>query len=81
MKAAAGLLYSAWAIYVLRTFESFTPHCYDPYPSFSLVVFAVMICFILPLAFLTMCITLMLVLFSPCIIYQAVTYYQEQNAQ
>ena len=48
VKATTGVLYAAWSIYCLRTFESFTPHCYDPYPSFSLFIFSVVVCFILP---------------------------------
>ena len=63
------------------TFDDFTPHCYDPYPSFSLAVFAVIVCFILPLAFLTMFFTFLLVLFSPCIIFQVYSLVQERNAQ
>ena len=62
------------------TFDDFTPHCYDPYPSFSLAVFAVIVCFILPLAFLTMFFTFLLVLFSPCIIFQVYSLILERNA-
>lgn len=80
LKVITGFLYAAWSIYVIRNFESFTPHCYDPYPSFSLAVFAVIVCFILPLAFLTMFMTLLLVLFSPCIMFSFVTMMRERNA-
>ena len=74
------MLYAAWSIYCLRTFESFTPHCYDPYPSFSLFIFSVVVCFILPQAFIVMCVVTILVIFSPCIVYSLCTQYQETTA-
>ena len=69
LKAICGILYAAWTIYVLKTYDSFTPHCYDPYPSYSLAVFAIIICFILPRAFIVVCVTTMVVIFSPCLIW------------
>lgn len=69
LKTVSAVLYAAWVIYVLKSYTSFTPHCYDPYPSFSLAVFAVVVCFILPLAFLVMVGIALFVIFSPCLIY------------
>ena len=69
LQVITGLLYAVYAVYVLRTFDSFTIHCYDPYPSFSLFAFAVMICFILPRAFLTCVAASIAILCSPCICY------------
>ena len=81
LKAVSGILYAAWTIYVLKTFDSFTPHCYDPYPSFSLAVFAVIICFILPQAFIVMVAITVAIIFSPCLIYSWCTYRADQNRQ
>ena len=77
VKAVTGMLYAIWALYVVRTFDSFTPHCYDPYPSFSLFTFAGIVCLVLPQAFIVMCVVTMLVIFSPCIIYSLCTYYRD----
>ena len=81
LKAMSGVLYATWTIYVLKTFVSFTPHCYDPYPSFSLAVFSVIICFILPQAFLVIVAITIAIIFSPCLIYSACVYRAEQNRQ
>ena len=81
LKAFMGIMYAVWTIYVLRTFESFTPHCYDPYPSYSLGVFAVIMCFILPQAFITLCVAVIVVIFSPCIIAGLVTQYRDSQAR
>ena len=75
LTAIIGVLYAVYAIYVLRTFETFTIHCYDPYPSFSLFSFAVIILFILPKAFIVCCFVTMFVLFSPCICYWGINFY------
>jgi len=77
VKAVTGMLYAIWSLYVVRTFDSFTPHCYDPYPSFSLFTFAGIVCLVLPQAFIVMCVVTMLVIFSPCIIYSLCTYYRD----
>ena len=79
LKAITGLLYAAWVIYVLKSYESFTPHCYDPYPSFSLAIFGVIVCFILPQAFLVMVAVTLVVIFSPCLIYSYCAWRSEQN--
>ena len=81
LKAITGMLYAAWIIYVLNTYVSFTPHCYDPYPSFSLAIFAVIICFILPQAFLVVMAMTLVIVFSPCILYSWCAYRSEQNRQ
>ena len=79
LKSIIGVLYAVFAIYVIRTFETFTIHCYDPYPSFSLFTFAVIICFILPQAFIVCCLLTMLVLFSPCLCYWGFNYAQQES--
>ena len=79
LKAITGILYAAWIIYVLNSYVSFTPHCYDPYPSFSLAVFAVIVCFILPQAFLVAVALALLIVFSPCLIYSWCAWRSEQN--
>ena len=78
LKAIMGVLYASWLMYVLLTFESFTAHCYDPYPSFSLAVFSVITCFILPSAFFTLCVVTIGLILSPCIGYQ--TYHSWRDA-
>jgi len=79
LKTVSAIFYAAWVIYVLKSYTSFTPHCYDPYPSFSLSVFAVIVCFILPQAFLVMVGIALLVIFSPCLIYSYYVHRSEQN--
>ena len=79
IKSISALFYAGWIIYVLKSYESFTPHCYDPYPSFSLAVFAVIVCFTLPSAFLAVVAVVLLAIFSPCIIYQICVHRAEQN--
>mmetsp|Transcript_23321 Transcript_23321/g.31196 ORF Transcript_23321/g.31196 Transcript_23321/m.31196 type:complete len:149 (+) Transcript_23321:805-1251(+) len=79
LKAVTGVLYAVFAIYVLRTFETFTVHCYDPYPSFSLFTFSVIICFILPQAFIVCCIATMFILFLPCICYWGINFYRTES--
>lgn len=69
LAAITGLIYAVYAIYIIRTFETFTVHCYDPYPSYSLFTFAVIICFILPKAFIMCVAATIVVLCSPCICY------------
>ena len=81
LKGITGLLYAVYTIYVLRTYESFTPHCYDPYPSFSLAVFAVIIIFILPQAFIVACVATLAALFSPCLIYSCIIGWREESEQ
>lgn len=81
LKVVTGILYAAFSIYVLRTFETFTVHCYDPYPSYSLFVFSVMICFILPQAFIVLCAAAMLIIFSPCICYYSIVTWRHENEQ
>jgi len=81
LKAISGILYAAFSIYVLRTFDTFTVHCYDPYPSYSLFVFAVIICFILPKAFIVCCVAAMIILFLPCIIYYGINHWQSVSQQ
>ena len=81
LKAIMGVLYASWLIYVLATFESFTAHCYDPYPSFSLAVFSVIVCFILPSAFFTICIVSIGLILSPCIGYQSYHSWRDANEQ
>ena len=48
LKALVGAMYAIFTIYVLKTFETFTPHCYDPYPSLSLVIFGIILLCTLP---------------------------------
>ena len=79
LKVMTGILYAAYTIYVLRTYETFTVHCYDPYPSYSLFVFSVMICFILPQAFIVLCAAAMIVIFSPCICYYAIVTWRSET--
>ena len=80
LKAITGFFYAGWCIFVFSSFDSFTQHCYDPFPSFSLAVFGIIVCFILPLAFLTMFFTFIFILFSPCLIFSVYTMMQERNA-
>ena len=79
VKSVSALFYAGWIIYVLKSYESFTPHCYDPYPSFSLAIFAVIVCFTLPAAFLAVVAVVLLTIFSPCLIYQFCAHRAEQN--
>lgn len=63
------VLYSGWLIYTITAYEDFTPVCYEPYPSFGLVTFCVIMVLILPSAFMVICIASFLLLFCPCISY------------
>lgn len=63
------VLYACWFIYTTTFYGDFTPNCYEPYPSFGLFTFCVIMVLILPAAFLVLCIVSFLILFCPCISY------------
>ena len=48
MSALSGILAAVWVIVCLNAYEEFSPFCYDPYPSLSLVFTAVFFCFVVP---------------------------------
>ena len=67
VKSLQGLLYSAWVVYCTVDFKQFSPHCYDPYPSGSLVLYSVLLCYVLPQAFVILCFLMLIVIFCPCL--------------
>lgn len=69
LKSILGIMYALYAFYLIRTFDTFTVHCYDPYPSYSLFTFSVIILFILPKAFIVCCLVAIALLCSPCLCY------------
>lgn len=69
VKALTGIMYAIWVIYCARAYVSFTPHCYDPYPSYSLFVYSVVLCLVLPQAFLVLIVASILTIFCPCLSY------------
>ncbi len=62
-------LYAAWFLLCMWHYEDFNTACYEPYPSYSLVIFTVEVLCILPQAFFVICLVSFLIVFSPCIIY------------
>ena len=70
------LLYSAWFYYTCKDYGQFTASCYNPFPSFSLILFVVILIFTLPMAVMMMLGIICLVCFAPCIIYQIIIYYR-----
>ena len=60
-------LSAGWWVYTLTNLDMLTQHCYEPYPSFSLLVYFAIIVVIIPGAFLVLCVLAFLVLFCPCI--------------
>ena len=73
-------MYAAWFLYTVFYYNSFTPNCYEPYPSFGLFVFCIVMVLILPAAFLVICIGSFLVLFCPCIAYTLVKAFADARA-
>lgn len=72
-------MYAGWLVYTISAYEDFTPVCYEPYPSFGLVTFCVIMVLILPSAFMVICIASFLVLFCPCISYTLFNAVQENR--
>jgi len=64
---AMPLLSSWWWIYTMVQYDKLTTHCYNPYPTFSLMVYWAALVVIIPTAFIVICVLSFLVLFSPCI--------------
>lgn len=58
-----------WWIYTLMEYDMLTQHCYNPYPSYSLMVYFAALILILPTAFIVICTLSFIVLFSPCLCY------------
>ena len=63
------IMYAGWLIYTIADYDEFTPVCYEPYPSFGLLTFCVIMVLILPSAFMVLCIGSFMILFCPCISY------------
>lgn len=62
-------------------YSDFTPSCYEPYPSYGLFVFCVIMVLIMPAAFLVICVTSFMILFCPCISYTlGKAYYDQRQA-
>jgi hypothetical protein len=70
---APAVAYAVYFTYSSTYWPQMTPQCYEPYPSLGLVVFVISMVCILPQAFLAICVTIFLVIFFPCIIYQVIT--------
>lgn len=62
-------LYAGWFTLAMIYYDDFSTACYEPYPSYSMVLFTINMVIILPKAFFTICVVTFLVLFSPCILY------------
>ena len=63
----APVLSAGWWLYTLYYIPNLTQHCYEPYPSYSLLVYFLITIVIIPQAFLVICIFGFLVLFCPCL--------------
>lgn len=73
--------YTAWFLLTMIYYSDFTPSCYEPYPSYGLFVFCIVMVLIMPAAFLVICITSFLILFCPCIVYTlGKAYYDQRQA-
>jgi hypothetical protein len=79
IKCYGPILYACWFLYTVAYYNDFTPNCYEPYPSFGLFIFCVIMVMILPSAFLVICITSFLVLFCPCITFTLAKAYSDQR--
>jgi len=79
--ALAGVLAATWVIVCLNAYDKFSPFCYDPYPSISLVFTAVFFIFVIPEAFITICFATLLLVFSPCIILSIVQECQRRGEE
>jgi len=73
------LLYASWLIYTMIYYGTFTPQCYEPFPSFGLCVYCVVMVFILPSAFLVICAAAFAVLFCPCIAYAVIRAFMDSR--
>lgn len=73
------LMYSAWFYYTCKDYGQFTASCYNPFPSFSLILFVVILIYTLPMAVMTMLAVICLLCFAPCIIYQLIIFYRSQR--
>jgi hypothetical protein len=72
-------LYAIWLLVTLWYYTDFTPACYEPYPSYGLLVFTVVLCLVIPSAFFVLCMMSLLIVFSPCIGYQIFKGYMNQR--
>ena len=79
LEVTAPCLYTGWLIYAMYFYKDFTPACYEPYPSFSIVLFTIEMVLILPAGFLVICLLAFLVLFSPFIIYTMIKAYRDER--
>jgi hypothetical protein len=83
INVTAPCLYALWLILALVYYADFTPACYEPYPSYGLFLFSIMMVFIIPSAFFVICIVSFLIMFCPCILYTVgkAYYSQRERAQ
>jgi len=63
----APCLAAGWWIYTLTEMSFLTQHCYEPYPSYGLLVYFGILVVIIPAAFLVICVVAFLIFFCPCI--------------
>ena len=63
----APCLAAGWWIYTLTEMSLLTQHCYEPYPSYGLIIYFGIIVVIIPAAFLVICVVSFLIFFCPCI--------------
>lgn len=78
VNAFCGILSAIWVVYLMVGYDSFTPYCYDPFPSLSLAIMCTFVIFIIPQAFITMTLALVILIFSPCLIISCVSEYQRR---
>lgn len=73
------VFYTSWQLYIFLHYSKFEVYCYNPFPTFNLVVFCFAFMLTLPVTFFTVMTAFFLTLFSPCIFYALFTIYQERR--
>ena len=75
LNIATPCFYAVWSCLVACNYTTFQVECYQPIPSYSLVLFSVELILILPQAFFVFCVVTFLIVFSPCIAYSVIKTY------
>lgn len=79
LDVTAPCLYAVWFLISMAYYADFTPACYEPYPSYGLFLFTIMMVLIIPSAFFVICLVSFLLVFCPCIVYTVGKAYFDQR--
>lgn len=77
----APCLAAGWWVYTLTQMDKLSQHCYEPYPSYGLLVYFALLVMIIPAAFLVLCALSLLVFCCPCITFLVVGNIMERREQ